>query len=233
MADQIKVAYWPGCVSARLHSGAARLDGNRRPEAGHRAGRTRPRQLLRRRRHRRAQPGARRHAERAHLRARPADRGLSMMNICSTRQGAQSECQQRLDADSGYRAHINEVLSGQRPLLRALRGRQLEQQKLPLAAGRGLRPRPPRRPGETAAGLRRYVVLRRSRGILVEQRNEAARRLQRHENQAQQGGLAGARGAGEKLERLRFDGEIRCLRELPSPCRSASRHSRSEPNPTS
>ncbi len=35
------------------------------------------------------------------------------MNICSTCQGAQSECQQRLDADSAYRAHINEVLSGQ------------------------------------------------------------------------------------------------------------------------
>ena len=27
--------------------------------------------------------------------------GLPMMNICSTCQGAQSECQQRLDADSG------------------------------------------------------------------------------------------------------------------------------------
>jgi succinate dehydrogenase / fumarate reductase, cytochrome b subunit len=39
--------------------------------------------------------------------------GLSMMNICSTCQGAQSECQQRLDADSAYRAHINETLSGQ------------------------------------------------------------------------------------------------------------------------
>jgi succinate dehydrogenase / fumarate reductase cytochrome b subunit len=37
--------------------------------------------------------------------------GLSMMNICSTCQGAQSECQQRLDADSQYRAHINEVLA--------------------------------------------------------------------------------------------------------------------------
>ena len=35
------------------------------------------------------------------------------MNICSTCQGAQSECQQRLDADSAYRAHINEALSGQ------------------------------------------------------------------------------------------------------------------------
>jgi succinate dehydrogenase / fumarate reductase cytochrome b subunit len=39
--------------------------------------------------------------------------GLSMMNICSTCQGAQSECQQRLDADSAYRAHINEALAGE------------------------------------------------------------------------------------------------------------------------
>jgi succinate dehydrogenase / fumarate reductase cytochrome b subunit len=39
--------------------------------------------------------------------------GLAMMNICSTCQGAQSECQQRLDADSAYRAHINEVLKGE------------------------------------------------------------------------------------------------------------------------
>jgi succinate dehydrogenase / fumarate reductase, cytochrome b subunit len=39
--------------------------------------------------------------------------GHAMMNICSTCQGAQSECQQRLDADSAYRAHINEALAGQ------------------------------------------------------------------------------------------------------------------------
>jgi succinate dehydrogenase / fumarate reductase cytochrome b subunit len=39
--------------------------------------------------------------------------GLAMMNICSTCQGAQSECQERLDADSAYRAHINEVLAGE------------------------------------------------------------------------------------------------------------------------
>jgi succinate dehydrogenase / fumarate reductase, cytochrome b subunit len=39
--------------------------------------------------------------------------GLAMMNICSTCQGAQSECQQRLDADAAYRAHINEVLAGE------------------------------------------------------------------------------------------------------------------------
>jgi succinate dehydrogenase / fumarate reductase, cytochrome b subunit len=34
-----------------------------------------------------------------------------MMNICSTCQGAQSECQQRLDANSEYRSHINENLA--------------------------------------------------------------------------------------------------------------------------
>jgi succinate dehydrogenase / fumarate reductase cytochrome b subunit len=39
--------------------------------------------------------------------------GLPMMNICSTCQGAQSECQQRLDADSTYRAHVNETLGKQ------------------------------------------------------------------------------------------------------------------------
>src|SRR4029079_18525819 len=37
--------------------------------------------------------------------------GLAMMNICSTCQGAQSECQQRLDADEAYLAHINEALA--------------------------------------------------------------------------------------------------------------------------
>jgi succinate dehydrogenase / fumarate reductase, cytochrome b subunit len=36
-----------------------------------------------------------------------------MMNICSTCQGAQSECQERLDANSDYRAHVNETLSGE------------------------------------------------------------------------------------------------------------------------
>ena len=76
--------------------------------------------------------------------------GLSMMNICSTCQGAQSECQQRLDADSAYRAHVNEALSGQ-GLSYEKDDERLHQQELPLAAGRGLRPRPPRRPGQAAA----------------------------------------------------------------------------------
>jgi succinate dehydrogenase / fumarate reductase cytochrome b subunit len=34
-----------------------------------------------------------------------------MMNICSTCQGAQSECQERLDANAEYRALVNETLS--------------------------------------------------------------------------------------------------------------------------
>jgi succinate dehydrogenase / fumarate reductase, cytochrome b subunit len=33
------------------------------------------------------------------------------MNICSTCQGAQSECQERLDANTPYRDHVNETLS--------------------------------------------------------------------------------------------------------------------------
>jgi succinate dehydrogenase cytochrome b subunit len=37
--------------------------------------------------------------------------GELMMNICSTCQGAQSECQERLDASADYREHINETLA--------------------------------------------------------------------------------------------------------------------------
>jgi len=36
-----------------------------------------------------------------------------MMNICSTCQGAQSECQERLDANTEYREHVNETLSAE------------------------------------------------------------------------------------------------------------------------
>ena len=42
--------------------------------------------------------------------AQKVDGAAGMMNICSTCQGAQSECQERLDADAAYRAHINEHL---------------------------------------------------------------------------------------------------------------------------
>jgi succinate dehydrogenase / fumarate reductase cytochrome b subunit len=36
-----------------------------------------------------------------------------MMNICSTCQGAQSECQERLDSNTPYRDHVNETLSAE------------------------------------------------------------------------------------------------------------------------
>jgi succinate dehydrogenase / fumarate reductase cytochrome b subunit len=36
-----------------------------------------------------------------------------MMNICSTCQGAQSECQERLDANTPYRDHVNETLGAE------------------------------------------------------------------------------------------------------------------------
>src|ERR1700732_3602082 len=39
--------------------------------------------------------------------------GELMMNICSTCQGAQSECQERLDANTEYRDHVNSTLSEQ------------------------------------------------------------------------------------------------------------------------
>jgi succinate dehydrogenase cytochrome b subunit len=46
--------------------------------------------------------------------AQDVDGAEGMINICSTCQGAQSECQERLDADSGYREHINSNLSAER-----------------------------------------------------------------------------------------------------------------------
>jgi succinate dehydrogenase / fumarate reductase cytochrome b subunit len=39
--------------------------------------------------------------------------GALMMNICSTCQGAQGECQERLDANTPYRDHVNETLSAE------------------------------------------------------------------------------------------------------------------------
>ena len=69
------------------------------------------------------------------------------MNICSTCQGAQTECQERLDANAEYRAHVNETLAGRGPALREGR----HQQELPVAAGRGDRPRRAARAGQAPA----------------------------------------------------------------------------------
>src|SRR5213082_3561570 len=46
--------------------------------------------------------------------AQQVDGAELMINICSTCQGAQSECQERLDANAEYRAHVNETLAGER-----------------------------------------------------------------------------------------------------------------------
>ena len=45
--------------------------------------------------------------------AQDVEGAAGMMNICSTCQGAQSECQERLDADSRYRKHINSNLDAE------------------------------------------------------------------------------------------------------------------------
>jgi succinate dehydrogenase / fumarate reductase cytochrome b subunit len=45
--------------------------------------------------------------------AQQVDAAALMMNICSTCQGAQNECQERLDANSEYRAHVNETLQSE------------------------------------------------------------------------------------------------------------------------
>ena len=45
--------------------------------------------------------------------AQQVDGAEHMMNICSTCQGAQSECQERLDANTPYREHVNETLSAE------------------------------------------------------------------------------------------------------------------------
>jgi succinate dehydrogenase / fumarate reductase, cytochrome b subunit len=45
--------------------------------------------------------------------AQRVEGAAGMMNICSTCQGAQSECQERLDADDDYRDHVNSHLAAE------------------------------------------------------------------------------------------------------------------------
>ena len=80
-----------------------------------------------------------------------------MMNICSTCQGAQNECQQRLDANAEYREHVNATLEPDG--LHYERGHH--EQALPVADGRGDRPGRRRGEGQAAAqGPARRPVLR-------------------------------------------------------------------------
>src|SRR3954465_555333 len=46
--------------------------------------------------------------------AQSVEGAAGMMNICSTCQGAQSECQERLDASAEYREHINTHLKSEK-----------------------------------------------------------------------------------------------------------------------
>src|SRR4051794_34757578 len=142
----------------RLHPRAARLDGAGGPAARHRARPARPRELLRSRRHRRAQPGARRHAQRADVRARATGR--------------------RRRADDEHLLHVpgrpvrvpgapRRQLGVSRPHQRDAVGRRARvpardhQQAPPLADGRGDRARPHLHAGQAAAdGPARGAVLR-------------------------------------------------------------------------
>jgi succinate dehydrogenase / fumarate reductase cytochrome b subunit len=112
--DQIKVAYWPGCVSRgftpELHGSMAlvaqklgielvELDRANCCGAGIIAEHN--------------QELADTLNARTFALAQRVDGAELMMNICSTCQGAQSECQERLDANADYRAHVNETLSSE------------------------------------------------------------------------------------------------------------------------
>ncbi len=79
--------------------------------------------------------------------AQQVDGAELMMNICSTCQGAQSECQERLDANAEYRAHVNETLAAEGLCLRE----GPDEQELPLAARRGDRARRTARAGQAPA----------------------------------------------------------------------------------
>jgi succinate dehydrogenase / fumarate reductase cytochrome b subunit len=108
----MKVAYWPGCVSRgftpELHGSMARiaplldielvpLDRASCCGAGVIA--------------EHSQELADTLNARTFALAQQAEGAAMMMNICSTCQGAQSECQERLDANAEYRAHINTNLA--------------------------------------------------------------------------------------------------------------------------
>ena len=137
--DALKARLLAGLRLARLHDRAARLDGAGRRAARDRARDARPRQLLRRRGDRRAQPGAGRHAERAHLRARPADGPRDdehLLHLPGRAVGVPAAPRRRRRLP---RPHQRGARRGG-PRVREGQG-GLHEQELPLAPGRGLRPR--------------------------------------------------------------------------------------------
>src|SRR5580693_1619491 len=110
--DHMKVAYWPGCVSRgftpELHGSMAKvaplldielveLDRGNCCGAGVIAEHN--------------QELADTLNARTFALAQQVDGAELMMNICSTCQGAQGECQERLDANAEYRSAVNETLA--------------------------------------------------------------------------------------------------------------------------
>ena len=159
-ARQVKVAYWPGCVSRgftpELHGSMAKVaplldielvELDRACCSGAGVIAEHNQELA-------DTLNARTFALAQQEIANGAD---LMMNICSTCQGAQSECQERLDANTEYRDHVNETLARRGPDLRE--GHL--QQALPLADGRGDRARRDQGQGQAAADRpARRAVLR-------------------------------------------------------------------------
>ena len=155
----MKLAYWPGCVSrgftTELHGSMALVAEGLGIELRH----ARPRELLRRGCDRRAQPGARRHPERADIRARPGDRPGDDEHLLDLPGRA-------VRVPGAARRERRVPQAHQRGALRRgarVRRRQgrLHEQELPLAPGRGHRPRHPPLEGQAAArGPARRPVLR-------------------------------------------------------------------------
>ena len=121
--------------------------------------------------------------------------GELMMNICSTCQGAQSECQERLDANTEYRDHINENLADEGLSYE----KRPDQQEPAVAAGGGDRARHAAVQGHAAAhrsqGGPVLRLLHRAPGRPPGgRRGASARPLHAH-------GDRGARRHGDRLRR--------------------------------
>src|SRR5680860_863106 len=134
---------------AWLHPGAPRLDGAGGPQARPRVGGAGPRQLLRRRRDRRAQPGAGGHAQRPHVRDGPGRGRRRRHDEHLLHLPGRAE---RVPGAPGRRRRLSQARElapqGREPELRA-RPRLVEQE-LPLAAGGGDRTPDARREGGPA-----------------------------------------------------------------------------------
>ena len=133
--------------------------------------------------------------------AQSVEGAAGMMNICSTCQGAQSECQERLDADAAYREQINSHLEPEG--LSYEQARRLVEQELPLDPGRGDRARHAARRGRAPArGPADRALLR-----LLHRAPDQAARLRRPPR-ARPLPRAGDRGARRRARRVRGRAQV-------------------------